>query len=727
MIDKASIEGFITEQCGLIENLDFESEEKYSMRFRLKTDQNEEQERYVKYIDEFVQKISNFTNTNWIVRKSYPSLKRFLFRKTYTCQHSSFNKKSEKSSRGQNCKAKIDFVIKKVNKDTIRNDKLLSEGYNVLVTMVFEHSHRVYVAEALNLLKCSQETEETFKKYFDSGMTPCAAINYNELNILDSFQDTDLNGIEMLSNSQINPSENHVYYMYNKWRTEKYGDRNECNLPEIMQGKIESLNEKGYLILLKQNPRIIVIITPIMKRVFLSTAYENMIFVDTTSSCDQTSSAITLVFTHHKIGGLPLACAIHTEQNESNYTMVFAAIKEAVEKNEVGKRFEPDIVMTDDSTAERNALRTIFPNARLLLCAFHVCQAFWRWLCVADHQIDIMKRQSIMTRFRNILFATDPEEAVKLYEELTGDEYAKTMPALLNHLSNLWKRRLEWCVSERLDLLTRGNNTNNITEASIRILKDVILQRCKAFNACALVDFMTSIFENYFMRRIVSYANTRKTKDSIYAMFINTSRNIKNISKVNDNEYSVESETSPNTFYTVRADLAVCDCDAGKCGKFCKHLCSIEQNFGVIFPNSPRLSIQDRMSLARIATGDKINENFYMNMLDLDQTSNNDLDSIGPQCSTSNTQELIQVVPQCSSSDTQEPIQDVANSSSYKQQVVVEFPHQYKNALAEFQTEVQRFTKLFETNPTVHNLRALGKFTNIIKKSIHQSKNKTLF
>ncbi|CAK1588284.1 unnamed protein product [Parnassius mnemosyne] len=270
-----------------------------------------------------------------------------------------------------------------------------------------------------------------------------------------------------------------------------------------MQGKIESLNEKGYTILLKQNPRIIIIITPIMKRVFLSTTYENMMFVDTTLSCDQTSSAITLVFTSHKIGGLLLACAIHTEQNESNYTLVFATIKEAIEKNETSKKFEPDIVITDDSTAERNDLRTIFPNARLILYAFHVCQAIWRWLCVTDHKVDIMKRQSIMMRFRNIIFVTDPEEAVKLYEGLTMDEYIRTMPALLNHLSNLWERRLEWCISGRVDLLTRGNNTNNITEASIHILKDVILQRCKAFNACALVDFVTSIFENYFQRRIV--------------------------------------------------------------------------------------------------------------------------------------------------------------------------------------------------------------------------------
>ncbi|CAG4967546.1 unnamed protein product [Parnassius apollo] len=93
--------------------------------------------------------------------------------------------------------------------------------------------------------------------------------------------------------------------------------------------------------------------------------------------------------------------------------------------------------------------------------------------------------------------------------------------------------------------------------------------------------------------------------------------------------------------------------------------------------------------------------------LRLDQTPNNDLDSIVPQCSSSNTQELTQ---------------DADNSSSYSQQVAVEFPHQYNNALAEFKSEVKRFTALFETNPTVHNLRALAKFTKI-----RQSKDKTSF
>lgn len=106
------------------------------------------------------------------------------------------------------------------------------------------------------------------------------------------------------------------------------------------------------------------------------------------------------------------------------------------------------------------------------------------------------------------------------------------------------------------------------------------------------------------------------------------------------------------------------------------------------------------MLLARVATGDDINEAFFMN-IKLDETQDNDLG-----------------IPQCSS--IQEPslqqIQHDTNPSSCSQEITIEFPDQYKNVVAEFKTEIQRFTHLFEMNPTFHNLRALTNFTKIIKK-----------
>ena len=51
------------------------------------------------------------------------------------------------------------------------------------------------------------------------------------------------------------------------------------------------------------------------------------------------------------------------------------------------------------------------------------------------------------------------------------------------------ERGTEWLTLHRQGLFTRGNNTNNYSEATMRIIKDVILNRTKAFNVVALVDF----------------------------------------------------------------------------------------------------------------------------------------------------------------------------------------------------------------------------------------------
>jgi len=48
-----------------------------------------------------------------------------------------------------------------------------------------------------------------------------------------------------------------------------------------------------------------------------------------------------------------------------------------------------------------------------------------------------------------------------------------------------------------LDTLYRNNETNNYAEASIRIIKDVILNRTTAYNAVALVDFIVHVGEEY--------------------------------------------------------------------------------------------------------------------------------------------------------------------------------------------------------------------------------------
>jgi hypothetical protein len=72
------------------------------------------------------------------------------------------------------------------------------------------------------------------------------------------------------------------------------------------------------------------------------------------------------------------------------------------------------------------------------------------------------------------------------------------------YLGRQWEGRAEWVVGMRRDLPTRGHQTNNYAEATIRIVKDIILCRTRCFNVVAFIEFFTAAFEQYLRARILS-------------------------------------------------------------------------------------------------------------------------------------------------------------------------------------------------------------------------------
>src|SRR6266511_3211895 len=52
-----------------------------------------------------------------------------------------------------------------------------------------------------------------------------------------------------------------------------------------------------------------------------------------------------------------------------------------------GSQTGPILFLTDDSSAERNALELCYPKGIRLLCTFHILQAFWRWIYDSKHNI----------------------------------------------------------------------------------------------------------------------------------------------------------------------------------------------------------------------------------------------------------------------------------------------------------------------------------------------------
>jgi hypothetical protein len=129
----------------------------------------------------------------------------------------------------------------------------------------------------------------------------------------------------------------------------------------------------------------------------------------------------------------------------------------------------------------------------------------------------------------------------------------------------------------RSEYPTRGNYTNNYAEASIRITKDILFRRQKAWNAIQLFQLVTKTVELYYQRRLLSFASNQ------FDHFISlkyTLAGIKpgaisfdDIRSTNDPVvYIVKSQTrEDNVQWVVDLQLGECSCSVGYNGQPCKH------------------------------------------------------------------------------------------------------------------------------------------------------------
>ena len=61
--------------------------------------------------------------------------------------------------------------------------------------------------------------------------------------------------------------------------------------------------------------------------------------------------------------------------------------------------------MTDDSSAERNALRQVWPHALLLLSKFHFLQCKWTWLHNGANRIANQDHQILISKTKQLVYA----------------------------------------------------------------------------------------------------------------------------------------------------------------------------------------------------------------------------------------------------------------------------------------------------------------------------------
>ncbi|PKY59630.1 hypothetical protein RhiirA4_482542 [Rhizophagus irregularis] len=272
-----------------------------------------------------------------------------------------------------------------------------------------------------------------------------------------------------------------------------------------------------------------------------------------------------------------------------------------------GPQVGPEVFLTDDLSAERNALEICWPRGICLLCTFHVLQAFWRWLYDSKHQINKEDRPLIMAKMKLILYTQSKMEMDKHYYEFKQSFY-QCYPQLRKHFELLWERCFSWALSYRTELHIHGNNTNNYVERSFSILKDIVFAHTQAYNCVQVFQFVTTNIERFYVHRLLNFAHKHSGTYRVTKRFLCPgweSVDKDNIKKSNvENEYSVVSTRNDNLTYTVNIEIRICSCPVGINGAPCKHQGAVSAKFHITTLNFlPSLTSEDRMLYAYIALG----------------------------------------------------------------------------------------------------------------------------
>lgn len=71
----------------------------------------------------------------------------------------------------------------------------------------------------------------------------------------------------------------------------------------------------------------VLVVTPIMRRAQQLESARDIIFVDSTASCDETKSNVTVLLTATKAGAVPIGVLIHSSQSTCGYEVAFRLLK----------------------------------------------------------------------------------------------------------------------------------------------------------------------------------------------------------------------------------------------------------------------------------------------------------------------------------------------------------------------------------------------------------------
>ena len=370
-------------------------------------------------------------------------------------------------------------------KNSLTNSQ--KENYPLEVTLDYLHNHSINAADALRYRPVTDEVKEKFKQLFQQDYTPSSALVKYKDDIITKLDEKGI-PLTMADRSQV-PDYFWVFHYYAKYIENTYGTINGVDAYLKAVEKVKEYNERNNEELAKiiqtdDGDTVVAICDHFCRRVHEHLPQAgDIVLVDATSNLDRQDTKLFHFICPSPAGGLPLGSVICSRENEETVRAGFDLLKTLLPPKAFFGRGDqgPKIFMTDDSQAEQNSLRFVWPSSMLLLCIFHLLQALWRWEWNSDNKIEKNDRPSLFNLFKGIVYAKTEDEYKDAVDSLTKG--ASKYPQFIKHVNNsILPKRAQWAMSDRVlnNLATHSVNTTNYVEVSFRLTKDNQFSRMKA-------------------------------------------------------------------------------------------------------------------------------------------------------------------------------------------------------------------------------------------------------
>ncbi|KAK3923999.1 putative periplasmic serine endoprotease DegP-like [Frankliniella fusca] len=555
----------------------------------------------IKWKDQF--ELSSNTNYRVEHTRKPKSEKRIMYKKTFRCHHNTLAEKSQSKTpheKHTKCPASI-------------SQDIYLKTHPMEILLKSTHNHPVEAA-AGDVLRHRRPCLGTVQKFTDmfkntsSRITPAYAMERNLEDLEMSDQD-----LIKIGDGAFVPER--PYKLYKKIMKDQSGEPYGPGMISALEKYVENYNSECGEVCAKfgsssdGNDHYIAVCTAMMKRIHTHyKASGEVMFVDSSGCMDNNNARVFVILTPSVVCGLPLGLLITFSEKEPVILAALQLWKEVLPENAFYGRgsLGPKIIISDASTSERNSVSDCWPMATLLLCLFHVLQAMWRYVWDSHNGVEFKDKAYVYHFFREIVYAPTVEEFKNAYEEALQDRRLLLYPIVWKHFEDYKNKAKEWALSYRVDLLTRGHHTNNFCEACMRIIKDTILQRARAYNTVQLLDLLLTKLDKHFKRKLAFVVSNRIRASRSYKYRIKAEKLKPLVAErlfSSENLFRVEN-TQKKTEYVVDSQLNICSCPIGMCGAPCKHQMMVAKKFKI--SNQQFLPTSDpafRMILFFIMTG----------------------------------------------------------------------------------------------------------------------------